>query len=262
LCEKLFCGHLSQPFERNLLEERKFHYFKDDGNAVVTVADDGEGIEPDDLGRIFALFVQGDRGRARGRSGLGIGLAMVKRLAELQGGSVVASSPGRGSGSTFEVRMPAVDPPQQPAATAPSTATIAPTNGRRRVVIIDDNDDMRDMVRAALELDGHEVSEARDGAGGLALAAQQKPDVVDIDIGLPDIDGYEVARRLRVQPGGADTYLIAVTGYGQAEDRRRATDAGFDAHLTKPVTPEVLQQAVTAIAEARNARGDMRGRSA
>ncbi len=227
---------------------------RDDGNAVVTVADDGEGIEPDDLGRIFDLFVQGDRGRARGRSGLGIGLAMVKRLAELQGGSVVASSAGRGKGSTFEVRMPAVDPLQQTGATAPLIATIAPTNGRRRVAIIDDNDDMREMVRTALALEGHDVREARDGAGGLALASQQKPEVIYIDIGLPDMDGYEVARRLRAQPGGADTYLIAVSGYGQAEDRRRASDAGFDTHLTKPVTPDALQQAIVAIAEARVAR--------
>jgi signal transduction histidine kinase/ActR/RegA family two-component response regulator len=235
---------------------------RDDGHALVAVTDDGEGIEPGDLARIFDLFVQGGHGHVRGRSGLGIGLAMVKRLAELQGGSVEASSAGRGKGATFVVRMPAVDPPARPAASATPTARPAPANGCRRVVIIDDNDDIREMVRTALLLDGHDVRDARDGAGGLALAAQYKPDVIYVDIGLPDIDGYEVARRLRAQPGGADAFLIAVTGYGQAEDRRRATDAGFDTHLTKPVTPDALQQAIAAIAETRNARADARDRPA
>ena len=148
-----------------------------------------------------------------------------------------------GRGTTFTVRLPAAhgpadaDEPSAPAAAASS----------RRVLIIEDNDDTRQMLHAALELSGHVVREARDGATGLALAGEARPDVALIDIGLPDFDGYEVARRLRAAPEGRRMGLIALTGYGQAEDQQRAYDAGFDAHLTKPVAPEQLKHVMAGL---------------
>jgi CheY-like chemotaxis protein len=201
---------------------------------VFRVADQGVGLEPGERERVFDLFVQGGHGAA----GMGIGLALVKRLVELQGGTVAAASEGAERGAVFTVRLPAVPRPQeQPAAAS------APCGGARSVLLVEDNDDARQMLQAALALGGHEVRAAPDGESALALAAESSPDVALIDLGLPDISGYEVARRLRAAGGGRMT-LIALTGYGQAADRRRALEAGFDAHLTKPVTPERLQQAI------------------
>jgi PAS domain S-box-containing protein len=202
--------------------------------AVFRVADQGVGLEPGERERVFDLFVQGGHGAA----GMGIGLALVKRLVELQGGTVAAASEGAERGAVFTVRLPAVPRPQEQAA-----AASAPCGGARSVLLVEDNDDARQMLQAALALGGHEVRAAPDGESALALAAESSPDVALIDLGLPDISGYEVARRLRAAGGGRMT-LIALTGYGQAADRRRALEAGFDAHLTKPVTPERLQQAI------------------
>jgi CheY-like chemotaxis protein len=177
---------------------------------------------------------------------------MVKRLAEMQGGTVAATSAGAHKGSTFVVRMAAVDIPRQSIAEVTPITVFAERACPRRILVIDDNDDLRQMVEAALALDGHDVRAARDGASGLAIAAQQAPEVVFVDIGLPDIDGYDVARRLRALPGGANVHLIAVTGYGQPEDRRRAAEAGFDAHLTKPVAQDLLLQTMVEVADARS----------
>jgi CheY-like chemotaxis protein len=135
-----------------------------------------------------------------------------------------------------------------PPSPAPAHSAPAQTAAPRRVLIIEDNDDTRQMLHQALEMSGHVVREARDGASGLALAGEARPDVALIDIGLPDVDGYEVARRLRAAPGGRRMGLIALTGYGQAEDQQRAFDAGFDAHLTKPVAPERLKQVIAGLA--------------
>jgi signal transduction histidine kinase len=206
--------------------------------ALLTVTDEGEGLAPEATVRMFDLFVQGERGLDRSAGGMGVGLALVKRLTELHGGTVLATSPGVGRGATFSVRLPAVLPPAEEKAAAPA-ARGAPA---RHIVIIEDNDDTRQMLNEALTLYGHVVREARDGASGLALVAAAQPDVALIDIGLPDVDGYEVARRVRASPGGRRMGLIALTGYGQAEDQQRAFDAGFDAHLTKPVAPERLKQ--------------------
>ncbi len=205
--------------------------------ALLRVADEGEGLAPGMLGRMFDLFVQGERGLDRAAGGMGVGLALVKRLTELHGGTVSAMSPGIGQGATFIVTLPAVLPTAEQAAPAELVAA-AP----RRVLIVEDNDDTRQMLHETLAFSGHEVREARDGASALALAAESRPDVALIDIGLPDLDGYELARRLRAAPGGRRMGLVALTGYGQAEDQRRAFDAGFDAHLTKPVAPERLKQ--------------------
>jgi len=213
--------------------------------AQLCVSDEGEGLAPGSAERMFELFVQGARGLDRAAGGLGVGLALVKRLTEMHGGSVAGESAGPGQGATFTVKLPAVLPPS--AAAAPAAAEIAPRVEPRRVLIVEDNDDTRQMLHETLAFSGHEVREARDGASGLALAAEAPPDVALIDIGLPDVDGYEVARRLRAAPGGRRIGLIAITGYGQSEDQRRAYEAGFDAHLTKPVAPERLKQVMAGL---------------
>jgi CheY-like chemotaxis protein len=202
------------------------------------VDDEGAGLAPGQAERIFDLFVQGERGLDRGEGGLGVGLALVKRLTEMHGGTVSAASDGAGRGASFTVRLPAAFPSGAPAPEPEGTTRVQP----RRVLIVEDNDDARQMLHEALAFSGHHVRAARDGASGLALAAETRPDVALIDIGLPDLDGYELARRLRAVPGGRRIGLIAITGYGQAEDQRRAYEAGFDAHLTKPVAPERLKQ--------------------
>jgi signal transduction histidine kinase/CheY-like chemotaxis protein len=199
---------------------------QEDGEAVLTVADEGAGLEPELVQRMFEPFVQ----KEPGRGGLGLGLALVKHLTEMHGGSVTAASPGRGRGSVFTVRLPARAKP-----------------GSRRVLIVEDNDDARHMLQVALLRSGHEVIEACDGATGIALFAQSHPDVALIDIGLPDIDGFELARRLRGNPDGHPIALIALSGLGQDEQRRKALGAGFDAYLTKPVTPERLNQTIAAL---------------
>jgi CheY-like chemotaxis protein len=218
------------------------HTAQEGENAVLRVSDEGAGLAPGSAQRMFDLFVQGERGLDRAAGGLGVGLALVKRLTELHGGSVAAESAGPGRGATFSVRLPAVLPPAQRQA-AVSPLVLAP----RKVLIVEDNDDARHMLHEALAFSGHDVREARDGASGLALAAEAHPDIALIDIGLPDLDGYEVARRLRAAPGGRRMGLIAITGYGQAEDQRRAYEAGFDAHLTKPVAPERLKQVMAGL---------------
>ena len=216
----------------------------DGADAVLTVADLGVGLERDAIGRIFDLFVQGEQGPDRSKGGLGIGLALVKRVVELHGGDVAAASEGIGRGAVFSVRLPAVARPQRPAP-APAQAAGAPR--ACSVLIIEDNDDAREMLGSLLALSGHDVREAGDGASGIERAQAQPPDVALIDIGLPDLDGYEVARRLRSSEAGRQMKLVAVSGYGQVEDQRRALQAGFDAHLTKPVSAELLRQTLESL---------------
>jgi signal transduction histidine kinase/CheY-like chemotaxis protein len=212
---------------------------RDGEQAVVVVRDNGVGIPREMLTRIFDLFAQAEPLTARTQGGLGIGLTLVKSLVEMHGGTVMARSRGRGTGSEFEVRLPAV---AAPAGDALRATDAAPPHARR-VLIIEDNVDTRETLRRVLELDGHEVQEAADGAQGIEIALATRPEVVIVDIGLPHVDGYQVARRLRASLGGAPL-LIAVTGYGQAEDRRMSRDAGFDVHLVKPVAPEQLAAAL------------------
>jgi PAS domain S-box-containing protein len=208
-----------------------------DGLAVLSVADTGAGISADLLPRIFDLFVQGQTGLHRPAPGLGIGLTLVKRLVDLHGGRIEAASEGPGRGCVFTVRFPLHPAPRDAAETAP-----VPRGARirRRVLIVEDNDDARGMLRHLLEQAGHEVYEAADGLTGLGRALGLEPDAAVIDIGLPGLDGYEVARRVRAT-GRAEVLLVAVTGYGQAGDRQRSGEAGFDAHLTKPVDPVALE---------------------
>jgi signal transduction histidine kinase len=213
---------------------------RDGNHAILVVRDTGTGIRAELLPRVFELFVQGDRSLERSAGGLGIGLTLVRQLVELHGGTVEASSPGLGRGSTFTVRLPVLPaPPESDDAARP--ATTAPA---RRVLVVEDNDDAREMLRNLLHLFGHEVHEACDGASGIEEARRVRPDAALIDIGLPGIDGYEVARRIRADVPGAR--LVALTGYGQPEDRDRALAAGFDVHLVKPVDPEQLQRLLAA----------------
>jgi signal transduction histidine kinase len=220
----------------------------DADEAVLSVSDTGIGIVPGMLPLIFDLFVQSDRALDRAQGGLGIGLTLVKRIVELHGGTVSAASGGAGQGSTFTVRLPRVAPPASPV--PPVAAPGSPTGGRR-VLIVEDNDDARDMLRSMLSLWGHDVEEARDAEGALALLTQRRPDMALVDIGLPQRDGYELARDIRSSIEGRDVFLVAVTGYGQPEDHGRAMDAGFDAHLVKPVDPDRLA-ALVASARQRN----------
>jgi signal transduction histidine kinase/CheY-like chemotaxis protein len=229
-------------------------------DAVLRVADQGIGIPPDMLPKIFDLFVQAHHTIDRSRGGLGIGLTLVRRLAELHGGSVHAHSDGDGRGSTFTVRLPTVAAP----APAHDGNGHDRTNGHdqrtfesRRVLLVDDNHDSREMYRAVLLAHGHDVCEAPDGEHALELlerTPQQGPlDVAFIDIGLPGgMDGYELARRIRQHPAGANVRLVALTGYGFPEDRLQSRQAGFARHLVKPVEPDALHRELSAVQRAPN----------
>lgn len=197
--------------------------------AVISVVDEGTGIAAEALPRIFDLFFQ-DVPADDDRGGLGIGLSVVRKLAELHGGSVSVQSEGRDRGASFTVRLPAIDPP---GATAQPVRTAAV--GRLRVLLVEDNLDVREMFKLTLELEGHEVYEAPDGATAVRMAATLNPDVVLVDVGLPVLDGYEVARQIRALASGKTTRLIALTGRGLPEDLQKSQAAGFDLHLTKPV---------------------------
>jgi signal transduction histidine kinase/CheY-like chemotaxis protein len=216
---------------------------RENGEAVLQVSDNGDGLTAGAIGRIFDLFAQGEQGLDRGKSGLGVGLTLVKRLTEMHGGAVSVASEGPGHGATFRVRLPTVARPHRLANPAAAEQQSKP----RRVLIIEDNDDTRHMLSAALMLNGHDVREARDGVTGLAVAAEVHPDVALIDIELPDIDGYEVARRLRANTVNRRISLIALSGYGLPDDLKRALDAGFDSHLTKPIAVEQLHSVIMAV---------------
>ena len=207
---------------------------REDHQAVLRVQDTGVGIPAERLPQIFNLFYQGERPLDRSHGGLGIGLTLVKRLAELHGGTVAAASDGVNKGSTFSVHLPAL----VSATPNDSGLHFEESSGHRivhRVVVIEDNADAREMLKAALQLAGHVVWDAEDGVRGIELVRLRRPDAVVVDIGLPGLDGYEVGRRLRELPEGDGLRLIALTGYGQAEDRRRSEEVGFDAHLVKPI---------------------------
>jgi PAS domain S-box-containing protein len=212
------------------------------GEAVFRVHDSGIGIAPELLPRVFDLFVQGTGTLDRAQGGLGIGLTLVRRLVELHGGSVHAASDGRDRGSTFTVRLPLASARPDDDGAAP----VAPAARARRVLIVEDNDDSRAMLRELVALLGHEVDEAADGPSAVELALRLRPDVMLVDVGLPGIDGYEVARRIRAADGAGRIRLVALTGYGLPEDRARALEAGYEVHLTKPIDPATLQRILEA----------------
>ncbi|MFL6712944.1 MAG: ATP-binding protein, partial [Sulfurifustis sp.] len=207
--------------------------------AVLRVRDSGLGLEPDLLPRVFDLFVQGRRSLDRAQGGLGIGLTLVRRLTDLHGGRVEAKSDGPGKGSEFIVRLPAMErPSEQPAAATPLTY-VEPRN----IVIVEDNRDLRASLRSMLEMEGHHVQEAADGAAGVEAILRDGVDVAIVDVGLPVLDGLAVARTVRDR-ATRTVRLIAITGYGNREDVKRGIDAGFDAYLVKPIETAKLLQAI------------------
>jgi PAS domain S-box-containing protein len=212
-------------------------------DAVLRVEDNGYGIAPELLPRVFDLFVQGERTLERAQGGLGIGLTLVRRLVELHGGTVAAFSEGPGRGSEFTVRLPRLSGPQR---TESPIDVHPPCPSKRKVLLIEDNRDAREMFRMMLELAGHEVLEAEEGIGGLELLKAARPDVAVIDVGLPGLNGYEIARRFREEPHSDTVMLVALTGYGTPEARERSRTAGFDHHLIKPVNAETLQEIMQA----------------
>ena len=223
----------------------------ENGEAVVEVKDSGVGIAADMLPRVFDMFAQVDRSVSRSQGGLGIGLALVKRLVEMHGGSVEAHSEGMGLGCRFVLRLPLLQAmlPRagQPAASEPSSAPTpapAPVPGVMRVLVVDDNIDSAESLSEVLQMLGHEVRVEHDGPTALAAAGEFRPQAVVLDIGLPGLTGHEVAQRIRSEPWGRDMQLIALSGWGQAEDRQRSRDAGFDAHFVKPVDLDELERAL------------------
>jgi CheY-like chemotaxis protein len=208
-----------------------------DSFVNVSIADNGRGIAPEQIETIFQLFVQAETGTsAAAESGLGIGLTLARSLAEMHGGSIDAASPGLGQGSTFTLRLPV----STHGAVAGDEAGPGAPVGGLRVLVIDDNRDSADSATDVLRLLGNQVESAYDGEGGIQLARRFRPHMVLLDLAMPGMDGYEVRKRLLAEPGAGSTYLVAMTGFGNEEDKRRTREAGFDAHLTKPVELDAL----------------------
>jgi PAS domain S-box-containing protein len=214
---------------------------REDGEVVLRVRDTGIGIAPDILPRIFDLFVQAERRLDRSQGGIGIGLTLVRKLIELHGGRIEATSAGIGQGSEFIIRLPATtnQPIPNPGEPAPAPSPQLP---RRRVLVVDDSPDAADSLALLLKLAGQDVRAVYEGPAALTQAETYRPDLVFLDIGMPGLDGYEVARRLRRLPNAGDMFLVALTGWGQDEDRRRSQEAGFDRHLIKPVEMKDLHE--------------------
>jgi PAS domain S-box-containing protein len=228
--------------------EIRIRICKQSGEGVLTITDDGAGISKELLPNVFDLFVQSDRTLDRAEGGLGIGLAVVKRLIEMHGGRVRASSQGVGQGSTFEIRLPLIvaapEPPNE--INPPAEISI------RRILIVDDNVDAANSLDTILTLDGHQTQTVYTASDALSCVVAFRPDLVLLDIGLPGMDGYEVARRMRALPELVDTHLVALTGYAGLDDRMRAADAGFVRHLVKPIDFSELQEAL--VGSSRSAR--------
>lgn len=224
----------------SLTAERHSH------EVVLRVQDSGVGIAPDFLPRIFDLFTQGDRALDRARDGLGIGLTLARRLVEMHGGTIEAHSDGIGKGSEFVIRLPTLLQAAPPDA-APARA--AGSAGRPlRILVVDDSADTAETMGTLLEMAGHTIQIAHSGPATLEMAASFRPDVILLDIGLPGLDGFQVAQRLREDPAMKDVTLIAASGYGQEEDLRRSREAGIDRHLVKPIDLRELQDLLSAVA--------------
>jgi PAS domain S-box-containing protein len=220
--------------------------------AAIRVRDNGIGIAADELPRLFEMFMQVETSQERSRDGLGIGLTLVKNLVEMQGGTVEAHSEGLGRGSEFVIRLPTVAeiPTPLPRET---TAERLPTV-RRRILVVDDNEDAAEWLATVLGLNGHETHVTHDGLEAVTTAERIRPDAVLLDIGLPRLDGYEVCRRIRAQSWGKDLLLVALTGWGQEEDRQKSRDAGFDTHLVKPVDDEALLKLLASVPSSTDVR--------
>ena len=223
---------------------------RDQDRVIISVKDTGVGIPPDMLSRVFDMFTQVEGSIERAEGGLGIGLTLVNRLVEMHGGTVEARSEGLGRGSEFVITLPVATKAEEVQAAAARTDE-AERSSARRILVVDDNQDAADSLVILLRMRGNEVRMARDGLEAVGAAAAFRPDVVLLDIGLPKLNGYEAARQIREQSGGHDILMIALTGWGQDEDRRRSQEAGFDYHLTKPVDFDALQRLLAGISPLR-----------
>jgi signal transduction histidine kinase/ActR/RegA family two-component response regulator len=229
----------------------------DRGEALISVRDNGIGIESKLLPHVFELFTQGERSLDRSQGGLGVGLTVVDRLVELHQGRVEVKSEGLGKGSLFRVILPCISEVPQAEGAAQSESLCVHPVGGKRVLVVDDNIDAAESIAVFLRLEGHEVRTVGDGPQAVAIAQVFAPQVAVIDIGLPGMNGYEVARRLQLKSAQGPSLLIALTGYGQKEDRTRSTEAGFHHHFVKPADPRTIQAAIAnwrgsaSVAEAR-----------
>jgi signal transduction histidine kinase len=213
-------------------------------NVAISVSDSGIGIAADQLPRIFELFTQVHGARTHSQGGLGIGLALVRRLTEMHGGTVTAHSDGHGHGTEVVVRLPVLTTQHPAPVETPAKPETLPLMQPRRILVADDNSDAAASLSLLLQLAGHEVRTVHDGADALAVVTSFAPEIVMLDLGMPKLDGYETARQMRMLPGGHNAVLIALTGWGQWEDQLRTAEAGFDMHLTKPVGKAELFSAI------------------
>jgi CheY-like chemotaxis protein len=223
---------------------------REDGTVVLTVSDDGIGIPPASLGRVFDLFSQVDRSLEKTTDGLGIGLALVRGLVEMHGGTVSAHSEGEGLGSTFTVRLPLVDVPLPSTREAPPPT---PESVKRRVLVVDDNVDGAQALAMLLRMEGNEVRTAYDGLAAVDAAREFRPDLILMDVAMPRLNGLDATRRIREQPWGRSMHIVALTGWGQETDRTQSAEAGCDDHLVKPVDPVRIE---TLLAELPVERAD------
>jgi len=227
---------------------------EENGQLVIHVQDTGVGIAADEMARVFDLFSQSDRSLERSKGGLGIGLTLVRTLVEIHGGTVSAHSGGIGQGSEFIVRLPLTSAVAEKGSPSVAPQETKSANSTRRILIVDDNEDSAESMALLLKFDGHQVEMAHDGLTALRVAQSFQPEIILLDIGLPGMNGYDVARQLRAQPETNRAQLIALTGYGQEEDRKRSKEAGFDYHLVKPVEPEALQHLLNSVPTAASSQ--------
>lgn len=215
-----------------------------DDRVTVEVADTGIGLAAEHLPLVFEMFSQVERAQSRSQGGLGLGLSLVKGLVAMHDGTISVHSPGLGQGSRFVVALPTVSAPTPVGDAGTEVPPPAPPVPLSRVLVVDDNRDVVTTLALVFELEGHEVRRAYEGEGALAVAREFRPDFVLLDLGLPGCSGYEVCRRLRAEPWGREPFVVALTGWGQEDDKRRTSEAGFDLHLVKPVLPEMLLELV------------------
>jgi PAS domain S-box-containing protein len=228
------------------------------GHAIITVHDTGIGIAKDQLAGIFELFTQVDSSLERSQGGLGIGLTLVRTLVQMHGGSVEASSEGIGKGSTFTVRIPALTL-EASADARPSSGAARPSARPSRILVVDDNRDSAESLAMLLTLDGHRVETAHDGLAAVDVARTFRPRVVLMDLGMPRLNGYDAARAIRSEPWGDEIVLVALTGWGQEDDKRRTAEAGFNAHLTKPVDHAAFEELLGTLSDGPAGRPAVKG---
>jgi PAS domain S-box-containing protein len=251
-------ARLSQVFSNLLGNAAKFTHrggsieitvVREGTESLTCVRDDGIGIAPEMLPRIFDMFVQADRSLEQTQSGLGIGLTLVQRVVQMHGGRVEARSGGRGKGSEFLVRLPSIPVSRTGDVTGPRARPEGGAGPAKRVLVVDDNEDAVRSLTLMLHMMGHEVVTAKDGEEAVRMAEESRPDLVLLDIGMPRLNGYDAARRIREEPWGRRLPLVALTGWGLEEDRKLAKESGFDRHIVKPIGVDTLRALITELAE-------------